>query len=75
MYYSAGIAGGVGAFGAAATLPHNGLLWLPARFLLDSAGALFGLYLLLAVVLSAAGAVNRLRHPVTGTPPARRVRL
>jgi hypothetical protein len=75
MYYSAGIAGSVGAFGAAVTFPHNGPLWLLARLLLDSAGALFGLYLLLALVLSTAGAVNRHRHPVTGTPPALRVRL
>jgi hypothetical protein len=58
----------MGAFGAAVALPHNGVLWVLARLMLDAAGALFGLYLLVALVLLTAGKVMRLRRPVTPDP-------
>jgi hypothetical protein len=64
MYYPAGFVS-MGAFGAAVALPHNGVLWVLARLMLDAAGALFGLYLLVALVLLTAGKVIRLRRPVT----------
>jgi hypothetical protein len=64
MYYPAGFVS-MGAFGAKVALPHNGVLWVLARLMLDAAGALFGLYLLVAIVLLAAGKVMRLRRPVT----------
>ena len=50
MYYSAGVAS-LAAFGAAVALPHEGVLWLIARLMLDSAGALFGIYLLTGFAL------------------------
>jgi len=49
------------AFGTTLVLPHEGVLWVVARLMLDGAGALFGLYLLTGVVLSLAGSVVRLR--------------
>jgi hypothetical protein len=64
MYYPTGFVS-MGAFGAAVALPHNGVLWVLARLTLDAAGALFGLYLLVALVLLTAGEVMRLRRPVT----------
>ena len=64
MYYPAGFVS-MGAFGAAVALPHNGVLWVLARLMLDAAGALFGLYLLVALVHLTAGKVVRLRRPVT----------
>ena len=64
MYYPAGFVS-MGAFGAAVALPHNGVLWVLARLVLDAAGALFGLYLLAALVHLTAGQVMRLRRPVT----------
>jgi hypothetical protein len=64
MYYPTGFVS-MGAFGAAVALPHNGVLWVLARLTLDAAGALFGLYLLVAIVLLTAGKVMRLRRPVT----------
>ena len=64
MYYPAGFVS-MGAFGAAVALPHNGVLWVLARLMLDAAGALFGLYLLVALLLLTAGKVMRLRRPVT----------
>ena len=68
MYYPASFVS-MGAFGAAVAWPHNGMLWGLARLMLDSAGALFGLYLLVALVLSTAGKVMRLRRrPVTSGP-------
>jgi hypothetical protein len=66
VYYSAGLAG-MSAFGSAAAIPHNGALWLVARLLLDSAGGFFGLYLLGAVGLSAAGRAMRRRCRVVMT--------
>jgi len=47
------------AFGVAAGLPHEGVLWLVARLMLDSAGGLFGMYLLAVLGLSLAGHVMR----------------
>ena len=68
MYYPASFVS-MGAFGAAVALPHNGVLWVLARLTLDAAGALFGLYLLVALVLLTAGKVMRLRRrPVTSGP-------
>jgi hypothetical protein len=61
VHYSAGLAGLV-AVGGAATLPGSGVLWLTARLLLDGAGALFGLYLLILVTLFLSGCVMRLRR-------------
>lgn len=58
MYYSAGVAG-LTAFGAAQALPGEGPLWLVARLLLDGAGCLFGLYLLVGFGLTVAGHVMR----------------
>jgi hypothetical protein len=68
VYYSAGLAG-MTAFGSAAAVPHNGALWLTARVLLDAAGGFFGLYLLGAAGLSAAGQVMRRRRPGAMTDP------
>lgn len=61
MHYSAGLAG-LAAVGGAATLPGSGVLWLTARLLLDGAGALFGLYLLILLTLFLSGYVMRLRR-------------
>lgn len=58
MNYSAVVASPA-AFGAAAALPHEGVLWLVARLMLDSAGGLFGLYLLAIFGLFLAGHVMR----------------
>jgi hypothetical protein len=68
VYYSAGLAG-MTAFGSAAAVPHNGALWLVARLLLDGAGGFFGLYLLGAAGLSAAGRVMRRRRRVAVAGP------
>lgn len=54
VYYSAGVAG-LASFGAARALPDDGPLWLAARLLLDGAGGLFGLYLLVGLGLAVAG--------------------
>jgi hypothetical protein len=61
VYYSTGVAS-LTAFGSAVVLPRDGVLWLAARLLLDTAGGLFGLYLLIAFGLSLAGGVMRIRH-------------
>jgi hypothetical protein len=70
MYYSAGVVS-VSAFGTAVVLPHEGVLWLIARLMLDGAGALFGLYLVIGVVLSMVGGVVRLyaRRPAPRLRP------
>jgi hypothetical protein len=60
MYYPATLAS-LTAFGSAVALPHNGDLWLTARMLLDGAGALFGLYLLIGIGLLLTGQVMRIR--------------
>lgn len=69
VHYSAGVAG-LGAFGAAQALPHEGPLWLVARLLLDGAGGLFGLYLLIGLGLTVAGHVMR-GYGDGGAPDAR----
>lgn len=72
MYYSAGVVS-MTAFGAAVTLPHEGVLWLVARLMLDAAGGLFGLYLAIGFVLSMAGGAVRLRARwATPRPPAQK---
>ena len=63
MYYSAGVAGPA-AFGAAVALPHEGVLWLIARLMLDCAGGLFGMYLLAVLGLSLTGRVMRIRSHI-----------
>jgi hypothetical protein len=65
VYYYAGL-GSLTAFGGAITLPDNGVLWLAARLSLDGAGALFGLYLVIALGLSLAGRLMRLRGRMAG---------
>lgn len=60
MYYSAGVAN-LAAASAAVALPHEGVLWLTARLMLDGAGGLFGMYLLAVVGLSLTGHVMRIR--------------
>ena len=59
MYYSVGVVG-MSAFGTAVLLPHQGVLWLVARLMLDSAGGLFGLYLFVAIAASLAGSAVQL---------------
>jgi hypothetical protein len=63
MYYSAGVASPA-AFGAAVAFPHEGVLWLTARLMLDGAGGLFGLYLLVGIGLSLTGRVMRIRASI-----------
>lgn len=60
MYYSAGVAS-LAAFGAATAFPREGVLWLTARLMLDGAGALFGMYLLVGIGLSLTGCLMRIR--------------
>ena len=60
MYYSAGVAS-LTAVGAAVALPQEGVLWLTARLMLDCAGGLFGMYLLVGIGLSLTGHVMRIR--------------
>lgn len=69
MYYSTGVAG-LAAFGAATAVPHDGVLWHIARLTLDSAGSLFGIYLLAILGLSLAGGFLRARGTAAG-PRAR----
>ncbi len=64
MYYPATLAS-LTAFGSAAVLPHNGDLWVAARLLLDGAGGLFGLYLLICSGLLVVGQVMRVRRRVS----------
>lgn len=63
MYLSTGVAS-TAAFGAVAALPHEGALWLIARLMLDSAGGLFGFYLLTVLGLSLTGRMMRARNHV-----------
>ena len=51
MNYSSGV-WGVSSMGVAQLLPTDRFLWLVARVLLDLAGALFLLYLLLVVLVT-----------------------
>ena len=69
MHYSAGLAS-LTAVGGATSLPGHGGLWLAARLLLDGAGALFGLYLLITLSLLLAGHVMRLRCRVAAAREA-----
>jgi hypothetical protein len=62
VHYSAG-AGTALSLAGARLVPGDGLLSTVARLLLDGAGALFGLYLLLALALSAYGWVLRRQVP------------
>ncbi|HEX3188233.1 MAG TPA: hypothetical protein VHS30_00400 [Streptosporangiaceae bacterium] len=55
------------AFGAAVAFPHEGVLWLTARLMLDSAGGLFGLYLLVGIGLSVTGRVMRIRANIANS--------
>jgi hypothetical protein len=77
VHYTAGV-GTAFSFAGGSLVPGQGLLSTVARLLLDGAGALFGLYLLLAVGLSTYGRALRRRGPgrqvATGLPrpaPAR----
>ena len=69
MQYSAGLAG-LTAVGGAVSLPGHGGLWLAARLLLDGAGALFGLYLLVTLSLLLAGHGMRLRRRIAAARAA-----
>jgi hypothetical protein len=60
VYYSAGVAS-MTAYGTAVVLPHEGAMWLVARLMLDTAGGLFGLYLVIGLVLSLVAAIVRFR--------------
>ena len=62
MHYTAG-AGTALSLAGAGLVPGDGLLCTVARLLLDGAGALFGLYLVLALALSAYGWMLRRRAP------------
>jgi hypothetical protein len=66
VHYSAGLAS-LSAIGGAVSLPGNGGLWLAARLLLDAAGALFGLYLMIILGLLLAGCAMR-SHRGAATP-------
>jgi preprotein translocase subunit SecG len=58
VHYSTGLAG-LAAVGGASLMAERGLAAPLARFLLEASGALFGLYLVVMIVLSAAGARMR----------------
>jgi hypothetical protein len=58
VHYTAGLAS-LPVVGGAVSLPDNGELWLAARVLLDGAGALFGLYLVIIMSLLLAGYAMR----------------
>jgi hypothetical protein len=60
VHYTAGV-GTAFSFAGSSLVPGQGLLSIVARLLLDGAGVLFGLYLLLAVGLSTYGRVLRRR--------------
>jgi formate hydrogenlyase subunit 3/multisubunit Na+/H+ antiporter MnhD subunit len=64
VYYSAGLAS-LTAFASAAGMPRTSVFWIAARILLDSAGGLFGLYLVVMVGLLLAGRAMRLRRRLT----------
>jgi len=65
VHYTAGV-GTAFSFAGASLVPGQGVLSTVARLLLDGAGALFGLYLLLAVGLSAYGRRLRRSAPCAG---------
>ena len=68
MHYTAGV-GAVGSFAGARALPGDGFLTTLARLLLEGAGALFGLYLVLALVLAIYGTAVRRRSPAAELVP------
>lgn len=74
MHYTAGL-GAVGSFAGARALPGGGFLTTLARVLLDGAGALFGLYLVLALGLAVYGAVSRRRIAAEAASDAAAVAL
>jgi hypothetical protein len=71
VYYAAGVAG-LASFGAAQALPDDGPLWLAARLLLDGAGGLFGLYLLVGLGLALAGRLMAARDADGDARPSAR---
>jgi hypothetical protein len=68
MYYSAGVVS-TAAFGGTLVLPHQGGLWVAARLMLDGAGGLFGLYLLVGFLLAVVGSAVRLRAQLFASRP------
>jgi len=58
VHYTSGFAT-ASFLGGAASLPAHGAFWLAARLLLDGAGALFGLYLVITLGLLCASYVMR----------------
>jgi hypothetical protein len=80
VHYTAGF-GALASFGAAEHLPDDSLLWRAARVMLDTAGAVFALYLLIALLLLLIGRVLRSRRrradraaaPLRGRPAHLRV--
>jgi hypothetical protein len=60
VHYTAGV-GAVGSFAGARALPGDDVLTTLARVLLEGAGALFGLYLVLALGLAVYGTAVRRR--------------
>jgi hypothetical protein len=68
VYYFASV-GALTSFAAAFQLPRGDVLWLAARVLLDGAGALFLLYLLIALAALLVGWVMRLRSRQAGLAP------
>lgn len=63
VYYSASAAS-LTSYGASMQLPRHSLFWLVARGMLDAAGALFAVYLIVAVVLLVVGWIMRYRSAV-----------
>lgn len=68
MHYTAGF-GALVSFGGARMVDGDGVLPAVARMLLDGAGGLFGVYLLVIFALTVAGAILR-RRPRSGAGPA-----
>ncbi len=58
MHYTGGLAS-IGSFAAAAPLPHDGALWLAARFMLEATGGLFACYVIAIGLLTLTGMVLR----------------
>lgn len=71
MYYTTGPASLV-SFAAAMPLPRTGVLWLAARGMLDTAGALFALYTVIAVGLLLVGSLAGRRRPASAKHRRRR---
>ncbi len=60
--YSSGFSA-LTAFAVARPLPDTGVLWVTARLLLNTAGALFALYVVVNATLLAGSVVRRRRGP------------